>query len=130
MRAAQALVEFYAKENATAQPTPFGMITCMFTHATPEAIFNKLSSARIGNHFTVIEVNDNDEPIKMLTSFNGATTVTGTNVRLDNEAADEGKTKEELEAELNTLLDKIQQFGQDRLTPTEKERLEYLSNLE
>jgi len=127
-RAAEALVEFYRRGEAWVTPSPFGVVSTMYTNATPEAIFNKLLGANLGNHFSVIEITDQDEPIKVLTSFDGTSTTSSSS--LNNAALDAGRTKAQLQAELDTLLDKIQQFGRDRLTKAEKERLEYLSNLD
>jgi hypothetical protein len=128
-RAAEALVEFYRRGEAWINPTPFGIVSTMYTNATPEAIYTKLSNANVGNHFSVIEINENDEPIKVLTSFNG-TTVSGSNIQFDNAALDAGKTKAELKAELDRYLDKIQNHGANSLTPQEKARLEHLSQLD
>lgn len=127
-RAAEALVEFYHHGEATAQGTPFGVITNLLTNATPEQIFRKLSVSNIGNHFTVIELDNEDRPIKTLTS-NGAVTVIDGPMESDPSDDLRDMTPQQLQVELDNLLAKIAKHGRESLSATEMARLQYLSQL-
>lgn len=117
-RAAEALVEFYSPGEATIHPTPFGMVSCLLTKASPETIFSKLKDANIGDEFSVIEVNQDGIPIKILTSTDPIEF-----------PIDHIGSAEEVQVELDSLLDKIQRLGQNCLTEREKARLTFLSGL-
>lgn len=117
-RAAEALVEFYNPGEATIHPTPFGMISCLLTKAAPETIFAKLKDANIGDEFSIIEVDPNGIPIKILTSTDPI------EIPIDHVGS-----PEEIQIELDSLLDKIQRLGQNTLTEREKARLTFLSGL-
>lgn len=140
MRMAEALVEFYREDQMEAFmfPTLYGVVSNFITRATPEEIFQKITAANVGNHFTVIELDANDVPIKTITSagaeiFVGESSTTATNVSIggtgtvDHSFIDSRMTNEELEAELNRLLDKVQAHGVKSLSKQEKARLDHLS---
>jgi len=127
-RAAEALVEFYQHGEATAQDTPFGIVSNLLTHATAEQIFRKLSTANIGNHFTVIELDQEDRPIKTITSNGSVVTIDGPMPSSPEEDL-AGMSSDELKEELDRLLVKVGRHGQLSLTPVEKARLDYISQL-
>ena len=128
-RAAEALVEFYKLGEATIHPTPFGMVSCLMTQATAEQIYQKLASADIRNHFSVIELDRYDVPVKTLTSAGGVVTISDNeNPTLDHNFIDSRMTVEEIQEELDSLLDKVQQRGVAGLSKAEKSRLDHLSN--
>lgn len=117
--ASLALKPHWTEGNAALYATPLGVMSILLSESTPEAVFASLKRGNIGHHFTVTHVSDTDIPIKILSSTTG----------LSMEEHDSTKTKEELEAEYNSLLDKARDNGQASLTPKELKRLGYLSEI-
>lgn len=127
--AAQALVPFYTPPAASVFFTPLGVVSVFISRSTAQEIFDALMQANIGNHFSVIELNDADEPVAVLTSNASASHHIGFLTSSTDEQLDAGRSADELSAELDTLIDKIAEGGRESLTPREKERLDHLSQL-
>lgn len=137
MRIAEALVPFYRNYSsyATVHPTVFGAVSNFLSDYSPEEIFQAITAANCGNHFTIIELDENDVPLKTITSagaeiFVGSSTVTTTQngqTTVNQEFIDANMTEAELEAEFDRLLDKVHRHGLNSLTDVEKGRMEHLS---
>jgi hypothetical protein len=135
MRAAEALKPFYVAypSQAIICRTPFGMLTNMISDFSAQEIFEALVEANIGDHFMVIEVDETDTPVVTLSSNGINTTMPGGNtnveVRIDHAKIDRTKTREQLTAELDALIEKVGISGRNSLTPIEMARLDHLSQL-
>lgn len=118
--AMNALVPFYNPAQAKVVVVPLGVISVFMSDSTADEIFAALINANIGNHFTVIQSDEADRPIKtynsMMTSFTPS-----------QEAIDSTKSDADFERELNALLDKVQEGGRESLSEKELHRLEELS---
>lgn len=126
MAAALALKPHYDPQRALAIPTPMAMVSVFMSNSTPEDIFLAMSQARCGCQFTVIETNEQDIPIKILSSVTVADAPSG----FTQEQIDSTKTLEDLHGEFNTLLDKVRDHGRDSLSEIELARLAHLSQME
>ena len=129
---AEALSDFCQSENhVTVHATTFGFVTNLITEATPQQLFQKLLTANIGSHFTIVELDANNVPMITYSSagINIDVVESTDDVELDHEAIDESMTEDQLQAELNMYLDKVQADGLQALTNTQQSRLKHLSQL-
>lgn len=130
---AEALSGICPSENhVSIHHTDFGFVTNILTEAAPEQVFQRLLTADIGSHFTIVELDENAAP-KITYSSSGinieVTESDGEDVELDHALIDENMTAEQLQAELNMYLEKVQNEGLIGLNSAQKSRLEHLSQL-
>lgn len=118
--AMNALKPFYEMPKAQVIVSPLGVISTFMSDNSADEIFAALINANIGNHFTVIQTDANDFPVKVYNS-------TIVSFTPNQQAMDSVASDEDFEAELNTLLDKVQTTGRASLTAAEVARLEFLS---
>jgi hypothetical protein len=129
---AEALSEFCKSEHhVTVHTTTFGCVTNLITEATPQQLFQKLLTANIDSHFTIIELDANNVPMITYSSagLNIDVVESTDDIELDHAAIDESMTEDQLAAELNMYLDKVQENGLEALTNTQQSRLKHLSQL-
>lgn len=119
--AMSALMPFYNTQAAKVAVFPIGVVSAFMSDNSADEIFAALVNANIGCHFTVIQSDEADRPIKTFNSMIASFTPSQA-------AIDSTKTTDELEAELNSLLDKVQAGGRGSLTANELHRLEELSS--